>query len=41
MEPIIKVRRNGKVMEIPRHDVVVGDVVLNYNIFFSVILYVG
>lgn len=24
----VKVRRNGKVMEIPRHDVVVGDVVL-------------
>lgn len=27
-EQPIKVRRNGKVMEIPRHDVVVGDVVL-------------
>ena len=27
-EQLIKVRRNGKVMEIPRHDVVVGDVVL-------------
>lgn len=27
-EQPVKVRRNGKVMEIPRHDVVVGDVVL-------------
>ena len=27
-EQSVKVRRNGKVMEIPRHDVVVGDVVL-------------
>lgn len=27
-EQQVKVRRNGKVMEIPRHDVVVGDVVL-------------
>ena len=26
-EQPVKVRRNGKVMEIPRHDVVVGDVV--------------
>lgn len=27
-EQPVKVRRNGKVMEIPRHDVVVGDIVL-------------
>jgi len=27
-EQPVKVRRNGKVMEIPRHDIVVGDVVL-------------
>ncbi len=27
-EQAVKVRRNGKVMEIPRHDIVVGDVVL-------------
>ncbi len=27
-EQPVKVRRNGKVMEVPRHDVVVGDVVL-------------
>ena len=27
-EQSVKVRRNGKVMEIPRHDVVVGDIVL-------------
>lgn len=27
-EQPVKLRRNGKVMEIPRHDVVVGDVVL-------------
>ena len=27
-EQLVKVRRNGKVMQVPRHDVVVGDVVL-------------